>query len=502
MPLPHVKVEIFGAEVADSILYDADRCEQEDMKKIFDTDRWGRNTAIITEAGEHIDYASLAKETAEMAAALQTRTLVFCLCNNTPGSVLFYIACLNAGVVPALLPAGIGVERLTALLYAYHPAGLWIPEDRYGELSCPAGYDQALLRYRGYVLLTDGEATHTPLYPKLALLLTTSGSTGSPRLVRQTYNNIRSNAAAIADYLSIDEQERAITTLPMHYTYGLSVINSHLLKGATILLTRHSVVQKDFWKFAQDAQATSLSGVPYTYEMFRRVDLVSMELPSLKTLTQAGGKLSAELQEFFARYARETGRRFFIMYGGCEATARMAYLPYERALDKIGSIGIAIPGGRITLVDAAGQEITEAGTAGEIVYEGPNVTLGYATCAADLERGDDLNGVLHTGDIAWRDEEGFLTISGRQKRFLKLFGNRVHLDDTEELLRQRFPALDLAVTGRDDRMRVCVAGEGYSDALTDYLTEVTGLNRKAFEVKEMDAIPRTEAGKVCYGQLL
>jgi long-chain acyl-CoA synthetase len=147
----------------------------------------------------------------------------------------------------------------------------------------------------GYVLVRLEEKLSFPLHDELALLFTTSGSTGSPKLVRISYENINSNAEAIAEYLSLSENERPITVLPMNYSYGLSIINSHLVKGATILLTARSIMEKEFWAFLKKEKATSFSGVPYTYEMLYKLRFFRMELPFLRTLTQAGGKLNEDL---------------------------------------------------------------------------------------------------------------------------------------------------------------------------------------------------------------
>ena len=349
-----------------------------------------------------------------------------------------------------------------------------------------------------------------PLHPDLGLLVTTSGSTGSPRLVRQTLANIKTNADSIVEYLHLDANERPITTLPMHYVYGMSVINSHLAVGACILLTEDTIMQRAFWEFATQARATSLSGVPYTYEMLDRLLFYRRKLPDLCTLTQAGGKLNPDLQEKFAQFAQQTGKQFYVMYGASEATSRMGYLPPDLALTKKGAMGKAIPGGTFCLVDEHGQVLTEADTIGELVYTGPNVTMGYAETRADLARGDDWRGVLHTGDMAKRDSDGIYYIVGRKKRFLKIFGNRVSLDAVDLLLHGRFPELECASTGRDDLLVVAVAtdaaqpteqAEIRATAIRSFLAEQTRLNPAAFRTVTLPALPRNAAGKIRYQEL-
>lgn len=287
----------------------------------------------------------------------------------------------------------------------------------------------------------------------------------------------------------------------MNYTYGLSIINSHVQVGATILLTGSTVVSRDFWDFMKREHATSFGGVPYTYEMLKRVRFFRMDLPDLRTMTQAGGKLSPELHKEFAEYAINKNKHFIVMYGQTEATARMAYLPYEKALEKFGSMGIAIPGGRFDLIDTSGKVITEPDVVGELVYEGTNVTLGYAECGADLVKGDERNGRLETGDMAKMDEDGYYYVVGRKKRFLKLFGNRINLDEIDRMTKKEFPEIDCASAGTDELMKVYITNEDYKGKVEELIADRTHINNSAFTVLVVDKIPRNEAGKILYKEL-
>jgi len=317
--------------------------------------------------------------------------------------------------------------------------------------------------------------------------------------VRVSYDNVLSNAQSIAEYLSITFAERPITTLPMHYSFGLSVINSHLLKGATLLLTSFSIMQKEFWTFMKEEQATSISGVPYTYEMLKRLRFFRMDLPALQTMTQAGGKLNFELNKEFAEFCQSTNRRFFVMYGQTEATARMSYLPSEQSLSKLGSIGIAIPGGELSLIDENGVLISDYDKTGELVYKGRNVSLGYAECGADLNLGDTNNGELYTGDLARKDSDDYYYIVGRKKRFIKLFGNRVNLDETERLLKTL--TYDCACTGSDDKMIIYITESDRLEEVKKFISAKTGINHSAFVVKQIDVIPKNSSGKTIYSKL-
>lgn len=418
---------------------------------IFDIDKYGSRLAIIADDGTRLTYDELTERVVARAKELQRGILQFCLCKNTIESIVEYLACLEAGAPVVLLDATKDAETIENLRKIYKP----------GETKC---------------------------HPDLTLCLATSGSTGSPKLVRLTKRNILANAESIAEYLQIDENERPITMLPMYYSYGLSIINSHLLKGATILLTDKSYAQREFWNFLRESEATSMSGVPYTWEMLRRLRFMRMDLPSVRTMTQAGGKLNAEIAKEYIQWAKSQGKRFIVMYGQTEATARMSYLPWEKAEEKYASIGVAIPGGTFSLAED-----------GELIYQGENVSLGYAECAEDLMKGDENHGVLHTGDMARVDEDGFYYITGRKKRFVKVWGNRCNLDAVEQIVKQITSSC--AVVGVDDQITVFVTQEGLEKEIKDLLASKTGLNPIAFQVKQIEAIPVKESGKIDY-QLL
>ncbi|MBO6133033.1 MAG: AMP-binding protein [Lachnospiraceae bacterium] len=465
---------------------------------MWDLEKFSNNIAIIDEAGEKLSYKDLSKVSSLLGEAVGGRSLCFILCTNTIGSIIGYVSLVNNGIVPLLLSFHMERLLLDNLINLYKPQFIYLPSSARDEFpDFPEIYSG-----HGYSLIELGFSKEElfPLNESLALLLTTSGSTGSPKLVRQSYKNIASNTESIIEYLGIKEDERAITTLPMNYTYGLSIINTHLYAGATILVTEKGLMQKEFWDFFEREGATSFGGVPYTYEMLNKLKVTRMKLPSLRYMTQAGGKLSPTLHETFAKYAEDLGKRFIVMYGQCEATARMGYLPPEKAMEKKGSMGIAIPGGKLWLRGEDGTEISEPLVAGELIYEGPNVTMGYAESGEDLSLGDLRGGVLETGDIAEFDQDGFFYIVGRKKRFLKIYGNRVNLDEVERHIRERF-GIEAASAGVDDHLKIFITDGRDGEKIKTYISDITKLNPAAFEIRVISEIPKNESGKVLYSVL-
>ncbi len=449
---------------------------------IFDIDQKEKNHIALMEDHKEITYGELSDAVHVQCKQMRSMgltggKLVFLECDYSIETVVVYLTCLQMKVVPLLIDERMAPEIFSDLKETYKPHFLW--------KNC--GWERCC-------------EDDLKLHPEVSLLLATSGSTGSPKLVRLSMENILSNAASIVEYLEITEHDRAITTLPMHYTYGLSVLHSHLLAGAQVILTGKSVVQQAFWTLVKEKAATSLAGVPYTYQMLDRLGIFD-ENTAFTCMTQAGGKLPERLQAKVAKWAAERGVRFYIMYGQTEATARMGYLPYDKCLEKNGSMGIVIPGGRFWLRDEDGRCIDEENQVGELMYEGANVSLGYASCKEDLVLGDENHGVLATGDMAKRDADGYYYIVGRKKRFVKLFGVRISLDACEQLLKHEFSTSDFACVGDDRQIQIYTTDQSVCDEAALWLSEKLQLSAKAFVALYIDEIPKNNSGKVAYERL-
>lgn len=459
---------------------------------MFDLDKYASHIAVETEHGKEMTYAQLKEDADCIAAEMEPRNFTFCLCENTIGSFVGYVAFMTHNIPTVLLDATKDSSVIDSLIDHYKPIYIWKPINF--QKNNTDGTD-IILKYENYELVKTNYEGYE-INPDVLLCLTTSGTTGSPKLVKLTEDNLRSNAESIAEYLDITDKERAITSLPMYYSFGMSVINSHLIKGATLLLTDKAVIQREFLNFLKEGKATSIAGVPYTYEMLRRLRFLKMDLPELETMIQAGGKLNANIVKEYVETAQANGKEFIVMYGQTEAAPRMSYLPFDKALEKYASIGIAIPGGKLSVRDVNDQEIRTPDVDGELIYEGPNVCMGYAECIEDLAKGDENHGVLHTGDVARFDSDGYFYITGRMKRFVKVWGNRCNLDATEQLVKAI--TTSCACVGVDDKITIFVTTEGLEEKIKNYLIDKTGLNIRAFDVKVVEAIPTLPSGKLDY----
>lgn len=413
----------------------------ETVGALFDLRRHGHRLAVVTPDGTEVSYHDLADRVSEVVDELGSdRRLLYVTARNDLDSLVTYLAGLQGGHVVLL-----------------------------------AADDNLRSVY-------DPEKVHD-LHPDLALLLSTSGSTGSPKLVRLSMANLRANAASIAQYLDIRDTDRASATLPMHYCYGLSVINSNLLSGAGLLLSDKSVVDNDFWDMFERYGGTSLHGVPYTFELLDELGFDQMDLPSLRYITQAGGRLAPADVRRYARLGQQRGWRFFVMYGQTEATARMAYLPPDLAADNPAAVGVPIPGGSFDIAED-----------GELIYRGPNVMLGYAEKPADLALGRTID-ALPTGDIARRNAAGLYEIAGRKSRFAKLFGLRIDLPNVEQLLAGN--GFQAVCVDSDDSLVVAVL-DGDVERVSEIVHARTGLPPSSICVVRVERFPRLPNGKMDY----
>ncbi len=456
------------------------------------------NTALIDgSTGIDLTYEEIGSRCNEIATTIKDveKKLVLLFCDNTASSIILYLSALQSGNAVFIANARMDEKLKETLISIYSP------EIIFSVSKLPhihAEYDCQDIEYNYSFYKTKISNGKSPINKNLAVLLSTSGTTGSPKLVKLSYKNIQSNAESIAEYLNITETEKPITSLPMSYSFGLSVINSHILKGASIVCTNSSMVMRDFWNLFNINKCTTFSGVPYNYQMLQRLKFDKLELPTLRAMTQAGGRLSEEFIKYYYDAAISKGIKFFVMYGQTEATARISYVPFEMLGNKIGSIGIPIPNGQMKIF-AGENETSEPGCEGELIYEGENVMMGYAENRDDLTKDDELFGKLHTGDLAYKDADGFYYITGRLKRFIKLFGLRVNLDEVEKMIENEFSA-PAACYGTDESLKILIQTEdnNFASIVKNKVIEFYKLHHSVVFVKSVNKLPITSSGKKDY----
>jgi acyl-CoA synthetase (AMP-forming)/AMP-acid ligase II len=441
---------------------------------------FGDNVALIDcQTKQKLTYIELEKQSNSVAQTLGfNKELVFIEAQNSIDSVVAYIGALKANKVIYLLD-DMNDAKSTLLIELYQP-NIIISEavgiERKSELD-------------------------KNLHQNLTLLLSTSGSTGTPKFVKLSQSNLQSNAVSIAEYLKLNTLDVAMSHLKLHYSYGLSILHSHLVVGATTAFTTHGVLDDGFWLNIKDFSATSFAGVPYTFETLaqKKFDLTAYD--SLRYITQAGGKLEPDLVKQYANLVNDNGPEFYVMYGQTEASPRISYLPPELANQFPSSIGRAIPGGILKIIDDDGNEINQEDIAGELAYQGDNVMMGYAEKASDLST-DNTPDILLTGDIACKASNGLFYIVGRTKRFVKLFGLRINLDDVQSFVKTMYQ--QSAVAGNDDHIVIAVEESSNVDKpqLINILCEKYTLPKEKFKVSVFDSLPLLVSGKYDYKALM
>ena len=440
----------------------------------------GEAHALITE-DQIISYTQLALRADDFVHSIRarlpasiTRPLVLLEAVNELASIIAYLGLLRAGWPVILVAEGAGADH-SGIVQTYAPNVL-VQRRSHGWQVDLAAHDAV------------------EMHPDLAVLLSTSGTTGAAKLVRLSAQNLQANATAITSYLDVRADDRTITTLPFHYSYGMSVLHIHLLRGAGLVLSEGSLVDPDFRALAQRTGVTSLALVPTQFELFE----TTTWLPQLRYITQAGGRMDPVLARRFAEMATAEGWRLFIMYGQTEAGPRMSYLPPRDAADWFHTIGRPIPGGSFRLIDAAGAEIAQPGVPGELIYEGPSVMLGYALARIDLAASAGPQ-ILHTGDIAERLDNGYYRIVGRASRFIKLFGLRIALDEVETHLRNE--GHRVYASGTDARLVLFAQDKPGCEALRTSIAKKLKLPVSAVLVELLQEVPLLPSGKVDYRAL-
>ncbi|HEY9267475.1 MAG TPA: AMP-binding protein [Mycobacterium sp.] len=428
--------------------------------------RHGGNVAVLTES-RRLSYRELADLVDAVARELgPRRRLVLLEARNDIHTLVHYLGALAGDHVVIPVPAG---RDHSAVIATYQP--------------------DVVIGATGMQVRHDGGHQ---LHDDLALLMSTSGSTGSPKLVRLSRTNLVANAAAIVEYLGIRETDRAATTLPMSYCYGLSVVHSHLLAGAALILTEHSVADAEFWELFGRHRGTTFAGVPYTFELLEKIGFAAMKLPHLRYLTQAGGRMPADRVRRFATVAHRQGWELFVMYGATEATARMAYLPPDLARTRPTAIGHPIPGGSFSIEPV--DDWPDDGT-GELVYRGPNVMMGYAHTPHDLARGATVE-ALRTGDIGRRGGDGLYEVVGRRSRFVKMYGLRIDLQQVESALRAN--GVHALCTDSGEHLAVVAAGDHHRRDVQRLAAAAAGIPAGAVDAVCVRELPLLPSGKPDY----
>ena len=400
------------------------------MFSFKDFNNFKKNNAIITETNENITYDTLHNYIGNFSKLIKKRSLIFLICKNNLESIIGYIGSIRTNNVVALINEKINIKLLRTLIKKYGPDFIFLEKKEKKKIK---NYI-SISSFFNYELIKSKKYIPKKLHIDLQQLISTSGSTGTSKFVRLSKKNVENNTKSIVKYLKINSKDNTITTLPMSYVYGLSIINTHLFRGATIVLNNASIIQKNFWISLQKNKITNFGGVPYIYSILDRINLKNYNLKHLNYTTQAGGKLHETIIKRILEKYKLQNIKLQIMYGAAEATARMSFLSWDKIEKKINSIGKPIPGGQFFIEDQYLNKINEENKIGELVYVGKNVSMGYANNYKDLSKTDVNRGILKTGDMAFKDKDHYYYLVGRKDRYIKVFGLRINLQELEDII--------------------------------------------------------------------
>lgn len=426
------------------------------------------------------------------------RKLVFLEAENSIEAISSIFSIIESGNIPMLLDSNITDSTIIKLINSYNPGYVMLSKPRFlpnfEEISISDN------RINLQLLKNSSSKANGVKNKELAILIPTSGSTGSARYVKISYANLISQSSSIGMYLGLSKESRTLTTLPASYSYGFSILNSYVRAGGQILISEKNSVNQSYWELVDQNKINSLSGVPFHYKLWKKTGFFEYSLPHLKTLTVAGGSLETNLKIEYLNFAEKMKIKFFVMYGQTEATARISYVPPEQLRQKITSIGIPIPQGNIEILDESGNIVEEPRRIGELVYSGPNVTQGISENFNHLEVLDEHNTNLFTGDIGYFDEDRYFYVVGRKKRFAKINGRRLSLDEVENSLMDI--GFESACQSDDNKIFIFYVATENIGIPFDYLLNQFRLLRSHLSFIQISAIPRLPSGKIDYTCLM
>ena len=453
------------------------------------------NSSIIyNEKNEAIKVSKVIKKDLNFFFKLGKKKLILIISENTCESILGYLASLASKNTCMIVDKKTNYLQIEKVISKYKPDFIFANKN----LDFLLDKYKLFEKFKNFNFYQTKYKTNKTINKNLALLLTTSGSTGTPKFVRISYSNLHNNTKSIIKFLKINNKDISITTMPMSYTYGLSVINTHLFSNASIVLNEESLFSKKFWDKIGNSKITNLNFVPFLIEILQKLKFEKMKFKNLRMITTAGGPLKKESWLYLNNLTKK--KIIFVpMYGATEATSRMSYLPKKNTEKKIGSIGKGLGPKSFYLIDQKNKKIKEPFINGELVFKGKNVCLGYASSRSDLSKGDENRNIFNTKDIGYRDQDGFYYLIGRNDRFIKIYGNRINLDEVENIFNES--KYKCICKGKTDLIII------YSDIkyneidIVKFISKKLGINILAFKFKYIKHIPKNKNGKIAYSLL-
>ncbi len=448
-----------------------------------------RSEAIaISNGKEKISYKELAEKAEKLASHIEERSLLFLLCDHQMETLELIYMMLYLNRVPLLLSADIDDKLLDNLISLYHPCYIYCSKSHKKAGIYMPCQD---LKLDSHVLLKS-EFEKYNIHQDVALLLSTSGTTGSAKLVKLSYENLYDNSEYADRHLAMESGQRGLSPLPVNHTYGLAFCLWHWHCGATLYVSSDEmVIGQNFRKLFIRSKINNFAATPFVYDMLKKVcfwDEQTME--NLNYAMSGGGQMSEQNQTELVKLMKG---KFWIGYGQTECTCIIAGINFDINSIKLKTVGKVFEN----------MEPTIDGGTGELIIKSKSVCLGYANCWEDLAKGDENQGIMYTGDVAHIDEDGCIYLHGRLTRYVKILDKRVSLEDLEQYLYNEFPDAEFACVGRDNYIVIAYTGTELDrgNAVKTLLDQSMKIPKKYITCCWMEEIPRYDTGKVNYKKI-
>ena len=464
-------------------------------KNIFSSlEKFKKNFAIYYD-GNLKSYNDLLKESNSFSILFKSKKVIFVLAENCYEFIVCYVAAIRSDLAIMIVNPNINKKSFLELKKKYLPEYIFCR-----SIFLVSTNYKAIKVFNNFSLFNNIHKHNYDINKEISCLLNTSGTMGHIRFVKLSSKNLLTNSIAISKALKIKANDTAITTMPPYYSYALSIINTHLMRGAKIIINNYSLVDKRFWDIFNNIKPTNLNGVPYFYEVLNKIKFEKIKLMNLKFITQAGGQLECNLKKKLLDFCKINKIKLYIMYGQTEASPRISVLPSNLSAANLTSVGFPLQGVKVWIEDEHNKKINKSNIEGNIICKGENIFMGYSESFKDLKHKNKINKILKTGDVGYIDKNGLLYITGRKKRISKIFGIRLSLDHLEKSLKkynyncvciENNHQIKIYIK-RNDRKKFNISN------FNKIFMNITNLAPKFFKVKLVNDFPRNKIGKIIY----
>ena len=458
--------------------------------------KYKNRIAIYDEKYSNLTFKEILNQNRDLKKIIKDRSLILIISENTIGSLIAYIFCIIHNHVAIIVDSKTKEKNLLKIFKKYQPNYVFLSKNKFSFLKKNTLkqlylFDQILIKNKLNKKINFNK--------NLSILLSTSGTMGSIKFVKLSSKNLKHNTDSIIKYLKINKKDSAITNLPISYSYMISIINTHLEVGGSIVISKHSLIEKNFWNTYKNHRITSFNGVPFTYEMLIKIGIKNILTKSLKYLTHAGGKIDKRNLTKLINFCNKNKLKFFSMYGQTEASPRISYLDPKFSKNKLGSIGKGLEDNEIFIVNEKNKKITKPFTEGEIVCVGKNVFMGYSKSLKDLKKQNETKHKLKTGDLGYFDKDGFFYISSRLGKIAKIFGYRLDIEALENAMNKK--GYRVACLDNKNKISVFTEKKYNKNNLIQNISKISNLNIRSFVMIKLKQFPRTPNNKISYSEL-